>query len=195
MADQNGCKSECPLIFGNHPEDRILPDGILAGGRLVKENNLRIGNQCPAECHAFLHPPGYLRWIFVSDFRQFRLIKASHHFFIDFSFVHFCGLLERKRHIFKDRHGVEQGIVLEHVTDLIGVGVPSLLAHAPDILVVKHDPAFIRFQQSDNVFEQHTFTGAAFTDDGRYLAFVDLEVDPIENGPITKPLGNILKFD
>ena len=57
MADQDRGKTEFSLILGNHAQDGVFPDRVLAGSGFVKEDDLRIGYQGPRQGHPFLHPP------------------------------------------------------------------------------------------------------------------------------------------
>ena len=57
MADQDRSKTEFSLILGNHTQDCIFPNRILAGSGFVEEDNLRIGYQGPRQGRPFLHTP------------------------------------------------------------------------------------------------------------------------------------------
>ena len=58
MADQDRSKTKFSLIFGNHTQDCVFPNRILAGSGFVKEDNFWIGYQGPRQGRPFLHPPG-----------------------------------------------------------------------------------------------------------------------------------------
>lgn len=37
MADEDGCKPELFSVMSNHAQDKVLPDRVLTGRRLVKK--------------------------------------------------------------------------------------------------------------------------------------------------------------
>src|SRR5450759_223178 len=58
MADENCSEAEFSVVLGNHTQDSIFPDRILAGSRFIKKNDTGIGNQSASQGHALLHAAG-----------------------------------------------------------------------------------------------------------------------------------------
>ena len=55
MTDENSGKSELFSVMGDHAQDDVFPDRVLAGRRLVKEHDGRVCYKCPGQGHTFLH--------------------------------------------------------------------------------------------------------------------------------------------
>ena len=50
-------------------------------------------------------------------------------------------------------------------------------------------------EETDDVFEQHALARPAFAHDRGDLVLVNLQIDPVEDGPVAKPLGHVPEFD
>ena len=59
----------------------------------------------------------------------------------------------------------------------------------------KKNGALVRLEQPDDVFEQNALALTAEAYNGRDLLLIDLQVDAIENGSGSEPLGDVLEFD
>ena len=97
---------------------------------------------------------------------------------------------KRESHISEDRHGVEKGVILEHVADLTKVAVTLHPFHVPDRPASEKDDALVRFEKPDHVLQQDALPHTAQTDDRS-----DREIDPFEHGPLSEPFGDAFEFD
>ena len=70
VADQDGGEPEFPLVFGDHAQDRVLPDRVLPGRGFVKENDPGVGHQSPGQGHPFLHAAGQFRGVLADRVRR-----------------------------------------------------------------------------------------------------------------------------
>ena len=129
MTDEDRSETELLPVMGNGAQNRIFPDGVLSGRRLIEENDLRICHESPCQGDALLHAARKLGGIFGCCFREVGLFDSGHHLFLDFLRAHGCRLPQGQGNIVKDRHGVEKGVVLKEVTDLAPVLIPFALPH------------------------------------------------------------------
>ena len=195
MADQNRGEIQLSLVLGDHAQNGVFPNGILPGGRLVEQNDPRIRDQGARQRRPFLHAPGKFRRIFISRFRQLRLLHTDQNLAMDLRLFQARRLDERQRDIVVNRHRIEQGVALKHITDLTERPCKIRPAHFGHRLAPKQDHAFIRLQKSDDVFEQHAFAGTGKTDNRRDLPFVDLEIDAVQDDFIAETFGHVFKFN
>ena len=89
--------------------------GIERAGRLIRKNQLRIGNQRTRNGCTLLLSAGHLIWVFIEDlgdaeFFRNRLCPKTH-LLVFFSFQH-----ERQINVVTQGKGIEQVEVLEHET-------------------------------------------------------------------------------
>ena len=56
MADEDGGKSELFAVMGNHAQNNVFPDWVLAGRRLVKKHYGRVRYKCAGQSYSLLHP-------------------------------------------------------------------------------------------------------------------------------------------
>jgi len=56
VTDQDCSEIKSLPVMDNRAQDRIRPDGVLTGGRLVEENDLWVCDKRPCNGYAFLHP-------------------------------------------------------------------------------------------------------------------------------------------
>src|SRR5581483_5705643 len=193
VADHDRREAELLLVVDDHAEDRVFADRVLAGRRLIKKDDLRIGDESARE--AFLHAAGKLRWKFVRYFGELELVDPLHDLVLDSLLAHLGRLLERQRDILKHGERVEQRVVLKAVAELAAELFDLAPAHAADGLAAKENLAVRRVEQTDHVLQQHAFSRAALADDRRRLAVVDLEADAVEYCPTAETLGDVSEFD
>jgi len=84
---------------------------------------------------------------------------------------------------------------LKHVADLGETGFPFASRHFIQGSALKEDPSGVRFEEPDDMLEQHALAGSAEPDDRRYLPGVDPEVHAVQNHPGSEAFGDILEFD
>jgi hypothetical protein len=60
---------------------------------------------------------------------------------------------------------------------------------------VEEDSAFIRREQSNDMFEKHAFSRTALADERRDMTFLNLEIDPIKYRLFTESFRNISEFN
>ncbi|OPY15202.1 MAG: hypothetical protein A4E74_02240 [Syntrophus sp. PtaB.Bin075] len=126
---------------------------------------------------------------------EFRLFDSRHDPALDFLFFQVHRLLERQRNIFINGHGIEKRIVLKHVTHPPEGGIPLFFGHPVQRLSPEKNSPFIRFEQTDDMLEKNAFPPAAEADDGCDLPFIDLQVDPVQNGSVSEAFRHVLKFN
>lgn len=180
--------------MGDHTEDHVLADGVLAGSGLVEKHDLRVGDERTRQRNPFLHPAGKLRRVLVRHLGEFRLLDAGHDPLGDLPLAEVRRLFEWKRNVLEHGHRVEERVVLKEVADVAPVPVPFTTFHVVHGRAVKEDHALVRLQEADDVFEEHALSGAALSDDGRDLVFVDLQVDPVKDRLTAEALRNIPEF-
>jgi hypothetical protein len=68
-------------------------------------------------------------------------------------------------------------------------------AAAGDLLALEVDPARVERLEQVDAAEERALAGAARADDDEHLAWVDLEVDPVEHEVVAEALPDRLKAD
>ena len=195
MADQNRRKPEFPLVLGNHAQDGIFPDRVLAGSGFIEEDDSRIRDQSPCQGCPLLHAAGEFRGIFMGRILKLRLFDSGHNLAIDPGSTQVRRLAKGKGNIFIDGHGIEEGIILKHVADLSEIGGALAFFHLAQGFALEENNPFIRLEQPDDMLEEHTLARTAQADDGSDLPLVDLQVDPFKDASGAEALADILELD
>jgi hypothetical protein len=195
VADQDRRETEFPLVLGDHAEDCVLPDGILAGGRFIEQDDARIGHQRPRQGDTLLHPPRKLRRVLPGRIGQFRLLHPGHRPAVDLGAGKVGRFQQGEGDILLYGQGVEQGVALKHVADLGKSGILLVPGHIGEGFSPEKDHPRVRFEQADDMFEQDALSRPAQADDRRDLALIDLQVHPLQHGPGTEALRHPFEFD
>ena len=72
---------------------------------------------------------------------------------------------EAEGDVFRDGHGIKEGRTLKDHPEFAAHAEQGSLIHAYDVFAVNEHGAFVRLQQTNDVFEQNALTPAAATDD------------------------------
>src|SRR4030042_331408 len=195
MADENRCETELPLVLSDHAQDGIPANDVLARGGFIKKHHLWIDHQGSAQCHSLLHASREFGRVFLGHIRKFHLFYSGPHPLLNGLLAEMGGLPKRQGNIFKNRHRVKEGVILEHVTDLAEVPIPLALAHFLNRLTSEKGGAIIGCQQPDNVLEEHALAAATLPNDGADLPLIDRQVNLIEDHMVVKPLAHFLEFN
>src|SRR4030042_2768521 len=195
MANNDSRETKFPLILRNHTQDNIFSNRVLTRSWFVKENNLWISHKRTCKGNPLLHASRKLRREVESNLSEFCLFNSIHNFFFDFFSGKIRRLPEREGDVVKNIHGIKEGIVLKHVTDTAPVRIPFFLLHFTNGFPLEQNSAFIRREQSNDIFEKHAFSCTALADERRDMAFLNLEIDPIKYRLFTASFCNISKFN
>ena len=90
-------------------------------------------------------------------------------------------------HVFADGTPRQTGRFLKHIRDVVLLGVR--------FFPVDEDLAFGGGHQLGQGVQEGGFAAARGADDGKELAFFDVEVDPIEDGQIPKPFCEVIHLN
>ena len=195
MADQDSREPELSLVLGDHAQNCIFSDRILSGCGFIKEDNLRIGYQSPCEGYSLLHAPGKFRRELLGCVSEFHLFHPGRHHPVNFSLFQACRFPEGQSDIFMDSHGIEQGVVLKHVTHFSkGVGHLTLSYIDNRFSPEKNGP-LVGFKQPDDMFKEDAFAATAETDDRRNLSLIYLQIHMLKDRFGSEALGDVLEFN
>src|ERR1017187_2695897 len=90
-------------------------------------------------------------------------------------------LAQWKGHIIVERHRVKERRALEKKAKLFANRRDFLFVHRRDVHAVHQDLAFVRLEQTTEMFQQHTFAAATAPDDDNGLAVADFQIQAAQD--------------
>src|SRR6267143_5057385 len=180
---------------GYEVAEQIPHQRIHHGGGFVVEHALGLGGQRSRDGNRTFHAGrkvGRQQVAHLLDSDHFE--EAIDHL-EDLLFGKLSFFAQGERNVFTDRQGIEEGSVLEHHGDFLADFFELYLVVVCNVLTGDNDPARIRLKKAHDVVERNRFSDAAAAKNTDHLTRQYLEVDVLENDPIAKCLGDVLKFD
>ena len=162
--------------------DDYRGDGVESGSRLVVQHDVRLPHYRPREAGALLHAARDLRRILVRGRHELdgpERVPDAHRYL---AVAELRALLERKRHVLRDRHPREERSALEEVSDPVAHLHEIGVAARRDVYAVHQDLSGGRGEQADEVLERDGLAGSGRTDHAEHFALLDAERDPVQNG-------------
>ena len=104
-------------------------------------------------------------------------------------------LAKGQRHIFTNRHPLQQGRPLEQHAELFPYPLESAAVQIDDVFPLDVNLPAIRAHQPDHVLERHAFSGAGKTHNDKGFTLRDLEADVIQHRLSSQRLGHLFKPD
>ena len=168
--------------------------GVERGGNFVEQHDVGRHGQRPRDCHPLLLPARQLVGIGVYLFFQPHLAQGRQSQCRGLGGGHAFHNGRPERDVAFHREVREQVVALKNDADMgsqsTQIGGPVVYRHAidPDLA------ALDRFQPVDAA-QQRAFAGARAPDDGNDFAFVDAQVDVLQNGVLPKALDHGFQFN
>src|SRR4029453_14113205 len=176
-------RGEAELAVQLHDQvmDGVDQDRVQAGGRLVEEDDLGLGDQRPRDRHPLAHPARDLRRILGPHACEADLLELLLHAVVDLAGGEQALLPQREGHVVVDRHGVEERTALEDDAVPVAYAVPVPPAPPGDLDALHHHGARVGSQQPDQVLEEHRLAAAAASDHHHDLAGGDVQIETAEH--------------
>src|SRR6266542_2382274 len=174
----------------DHFVDDVGHNRIQARVRLVEEKDLRLVRDRPGKPDAAAHSSGQLRGTLFVDVLQVHDLQAL---------VNAVPHLSRrppraaqwKGDVVEDRHGIEEGSLLERHAEFLANVVALDVRECPEVFPGDVDLARVRLDQSDQVLEQHALPGAGRPHDHQRLPTGHGEREPVQNRLLAEGLVEV----
>jgi hypothetical protein len=181
------------------PDDQMVDgvdeDGVEAGGRLVEEDDLRLGDERPRDGDALAHAAGDLGGVFVPHLREADLSQGLLRPRQELGRRKPAALPDGEQDVVQHAERVEERPALEHDAEALADPVEGPPAEGSHVLAVDHHAPGVGPDQPEEVPEQHGLAASRASDDDHQLGLRDLEVDPAEDLLGPKALAEALDAD
>ena len=181
MGDVDGGDAELGLQLLELVAQLYAQLGVEVRQRLVQAHDGRLGHQRAGDGDALLLAAGELADLAHELLLgQFNLGRHFAHELVDLILVHLLDA-QTEGDVLIHGHGREEGVVLEHHTD-----VALFNRDMGDVLVLDDDGALNRLNEAGDGAQGGRLAAAGRAEEGEELAFLDMDVDVLEGRKVAE---------
>src|SRR5262249_22782518 len=160
----------------------------------VKENDLRIADECPRDANATTHAARELDRHLID--RVFEIDEAQHAANFGFHFIFRNTLLvQAKSDVVVDGKGIEERAFLKDHPDLLEDANHLVLAMLRNVFTIDQHRSLVRFQQAQHQLDDCRLSSTRTAKDDLRLTFHHLETQVVQDDAFVEGKHHVAKFD
>src|SRR5580704_13486478 len=166
---------------GEEVENFVGAFAVEVAGRLIAEQESGVGNDGAGDGDALFLSAGKLARIVIHAVAETYDSESSFHVLTPLGFRE-LGEEQRQLHVLKRREHGDQVVHLKNKSDVASAPFGELAAgHVGDFVAGDSDAAAGRHVQAAQKIQERGFAGATGTHEGDELAFVDVEIQALQD--------------